>query len=174
MFEFYKRKFSRPLGFSRVYVFFISGFIEQSKNNNILDLWGEAPFSLLVNFLFIFLIFYYFISKKKFSFYTIFHSLFTVLLSKSLGGKFISNYLFFPTNLRFFYFLFLYVCLKNAIADLAAIIPLWSVPANVLFIFFVAAFTAGIVKSNFQFPRTIIPFNVPVSTVSFLVTLEFV
>src|ERR1700761_7215477 len=95
---------------------FIFDIIEQFDINTMLKLWKEDPYYVVEN-LFIesimLLIFYFFVTKRKFGFYSLFYYLFSALVIRSLGEKFVNNYLFYSTNLTFFYFLFLYICAQN-------------------------------------------------------------
>jgi F-type H+-transporting ATPase subunit a len=124
-----------------------------------------------------FLIFYFFVTKKKFGFYTLFYSMFTVILIKNLGEKFANNYLFYSANLTFFYFLFLYICSQNISGlnpDTLTITALLLLPAHISFTFFIAAFVVGVINSGSQFPKAFVPFGIPALIAPFLAVIEFI
>jgi hypothetical protein len=120
------------------------------------------------------IIFYFFITKKKFGFYTIFYSVFWEILIKALPGKGIKNYLFYSRNVRFFYFLFLYICSVN-LSGFVPEIPaeMLPFPMHISFIFFVAAFIVGVINSGSKIPRATVPFSIPPAAVPLLATIEF-
>lgn len=122
-----------------------------------------------------FSIFYFFVTKKKFGFYTVFYSMFSAILTKNLGEKFTNNYLFYSANLTFFYFLFLYICSQNISGlnpDTLTITALLLLPAHISFTFFIAAFVVGVINSGSQFPKAFVPFGIPASIAPFLAVIE--
>jgi hypothetical protein len=92
---------------------FYFDIIEQFDINVLIQLIKEDPYYIVEN-LFIeammFMVFYFFVTKRKFGFYSIFFYGFSAILIKNLGEKFTDNYLFYSANLTFFYFLFFFIC----------------------------------------------------------------
>jgi F-type H+-transporting ATPase subunit a len=122
-------------------------------------------------------VFYFFVTKRKFGFYTIFYIGFSAILTKSLGEKFVNNYLFYSVNLTFFYFLFLYICSQNLsglVPETLTITALLLLPAHISFTFFIAAFVVGVINSNSQFPKAFVPFGIPAAIAPFLAVIEFI
>ena len=69
--------------------------------------------NLIVEFI-MFLILYFFVTKKKYGFYNIFFTGFSLYrITKNLGEKFTDNYLFYSVNMIFFYLLFLFIVVQN-------------------------------------------------------------
>src|ERR1700722_358544 len=159
---------------------FIFDIIEQFDINTMLKLMKEDPYYVVEN-LFIefimFLIFYFFVTKRKFGFYTVFYSVFSAIIIKNLGEKFVNNYLFYSVNLTFFYFLFLYICSQNLSGlspETLTITALLLLPAHISFTFFIAAFVVGVINSGSQFPKSFVPFGIPAAIAPFLGVIEFI
>ena len=93
------------------FIFFFD-IIEQFDINVLIRLIKEDPYYVVEN-LFIetmmFMVFYFFVTKRKFGFFSLFYAGFSTIVIKNLGEKFNNNYLFYSANLSFFYMLFFFI-----------------------------------------------------------------
>jgi ATP synthase subunit 6 len=159
---------------------FYFDIIEQFDINVLISLIKENPFyvieNLVVEFI-MFLVLYFFITKKKYGFYNIFFTGFSRIITKNLGEKFTDNYLFYSVNMIFFYLLFLYIVIQNLlglIPETLTITALLLLPAQVAFTFFIAAFILAIYNCGFQLPKAFVPFGIPSLIAPFLSVIEFI
>lgn len=159
---------------------FIFDIIEQFDINVLIGMIKENPFYVVENILvecIMFLILYFFVTKKKYGFYNIFFTGFSSIITKNLGEKFTDNYLFYSVNMVFFYLLFLFIVVQNLlglIPETLTITALLLLPAQVAFTFFIAAFILAIYNCGFQLPKAFVPFGIPALIAPFLSVIEFI
>ena len=159
---------------------FIFDIIEQFDINVLIGMIKENPFYVVENILvecIMFLILYFFVTKKKYGFYNIFFTGFSSIITKNLGEKFTDNYLFYSVNMVFFYLLFLFIVVQNLlglIPETLTITALLLLPAQVAFTFFIAAFILAIYNCGFQLPKAFVPFGIPALIAPFLIVIEFI
>ena len=99
-------------------MFYIFDIIEQFDINVLISLIKENPFYVIENLVvevIMFLILYFFVTKKKYGFYNIFFTGFSSIVTKNLGEKFTDNYLFYSVNMIFFLLTFFIYCYSKFI-----------------------------------------------------------